>query len=100
MLQERSIGYRFITQPPKPLPVVKEENGKKYFYTNQVVAPRVDRADLSARIVLITAIAVWGLWIVQRLPQIENRRKHWILIILVTVGLVLAAHIHTAGNTN
>jgi len=63
-----------------------------------MVVPRVDRVDLASRILLIIAITVWGLWIVRRLPQIENRRKHWILIILTTVGLILAADIQIAGN--
>jgi hypothetical protein len=98
MLEETSIGYRFITQPPRPLSVVKVENAKRSFYSNQMVVPRVDRVDLASRILLIIAITVWGLWIVRRLPQIENRRKHWILIILTTVGLILAADIQIAGN--
>jgi putative copper export protein len=58
-----------------------------------------DRADLFARIALIIGVTVWGLWIVQKLPRLERRRKHWILIILVTFCFFLGAHIHTAGDT-
>lgn len=98
MPQERSIGYGFITQPPKPVDIVKEENGRRIVYTDRV-APRIDGEDLSKRIGQIMAITVCGLLILQRINKIESRKKHWILIILVTVGLVLAAHVHTASNT-
>lgn len=99
MLQEKIIGYRFITQPPKSVQVVKEENGKRYVF-NEWIAPRIDRADFWARLGLIMGITGWGLWIVQRLPQIENRRRHWILLTLMTVGLIMAAQIHAVGNTH
>jgi hypothetical protein len=98
MLHERNVGFRFITQPPQSVQVVNEENGHRYFY-DEWIAPRIDRADLSARIVLIIGITVWGLWIVQKLPRIEPRRKHWILIILAISCFFLAVDIHTAGNT-
>lgn len=98
ILHERNIGYRFITQPPQSVQVVKEEDGRRYVY-DEWIAPRIDRADLSARIVLIVGITVWGLWIVRKLPRIGRRRKHWILIIFVTLCFFLAVDIHTAGNT-
>jgi hypothetical protein len=65
MPQEKRIGYRFITQPPKLRPVVKEIAREKHIYSNQGVAGRVDRVDLSARIGLIIAITVCGLWILR-----------------------------------
>lgn len=98
MLNERNVGCRFITQPPQSVQVVKEENGRRYVY-DEWIAPRIDRADLSARIVLIVGTTVWGLWIVWKLNRIERRRKHWILIILVTLCFFLAVDIHTAGTT-
>ena len=98
MLRERNGGYRFITQPPQSLQVVREEDGKRYVY-DEWIAPRIDRADLATRLASIIGMTVWGLWIVQKLPRTERRRKHWIFIILVTFCLFLGAHIRTAGDT-
>lgn len=75
MPQERNIGYGLITQPPKPLGVFREENGQRYDYINQSVAPRIDRVDLSMRIGLIIATTVCGLWILQvRKKHIKKRQ--------------------------
>jgi di/tricarboxylate transporter len=100
MLQERIVGHRFITNPPKPLSLVRDAGGQRDFYTSQVIAARIDWEDLIARIFLIAVITAWGLWILQRLEQIAYRKKHWLVIVLVTIGLILAANIQTAGKTN
>jgi hypothetical protein len=65
MPRQRYIGYRFITQPPEPVSIVKEENGRRIFYADQFIAPRVDRADLSLRIGLIITLVVAGLGILR-----------------------------------
>jgi hypothetical protein len=61
MPRERYIGYRFITSPPEPVSIVKEDRGRRIVYTDQFVAPRVNRADLSLRIGLIITL-VWPGW--------------------------------------
>lgn len=73
---ERCIGYRFITQPPESVSIVKEERGRRIVYTDQFVAPRVDRADLSLRLGLIITLVVAGLGILRAIQKlkIESRR--------------------------
>jgi hypothetical protein len=71
MPRERYIGYRFITSPPEPVSIVKEDRGRRIVYTDQFVAPRVNRADLSLRIGLIITLVVAGLGILRAKQKLK-----------------------------
>jgi len=65
MPQETRIGYRFITEAPASQPVVKVVMGQKYVQKDQKIVARIDAAELAARIGLIIAITLCGLWILR-----------------------------------
>ncbi len=68
----RDVGYRFLTSPPKPVPVTNEENGLKQVYTDRWLVPHIYYPDLAKRLGLVVILVTIGLWFLGRRKKYES----------------------------
>src|SRR6185369_10018864 len=69
MMPKESAGNSLITEPPKPLPVVRTENGRTTIYTGSRIAPHIDRIDLFKRVGMIFIVTLIGLLALQAMKK-------------------------------
>ena len=58
----KDAGYRFISQSPKPLPVIEQQGGGRIVFAGQTIQPRINYGDASLRTGVIIAVVLFGLW--------------------------------------
>ena len=69
----KDAGYRFISQSPKPLPVIELQGGRRIVFAGQTIQPRINYGDASLRTGVIIAVVLFGIWTLRSARSDQDR---------------------------